>query len=176
MPRYPIDLQQPLEKASLVLISPYSCSFRFLLFCLSTLFPDPSPRFFCGFKKKGGGWRPAGAATARLRSLNPPLLFSGAVGALTAAAVGAAGVQGCQKLVATVAQLGVHQRQTVAEAGATVVAAEGFAADAQRRRPLSPATPGFVRSDALPSELPAGVTRPYAAGAHPGLSTSICRP
>ena len=41
---------------------------------------------------------------------------------------------------------------------------------------LSPATPGSMRFDALPSELPAGVTRPYAGWCHPGLSTSICRP
>ena len=45
MPRYPIELQQPLEKASLVLISPYSCSFRFLLFCLLA----PSPALPCAF-------------------------------------------------------------------------------------------------------------------------------
>ena len=30
---------------------------------------------------------------------------------------------------------------------------------------LSPATPGSMRSDAQASQLPAGVTRPYAAGA-----------
>ena len=39
-------------------------------------FSRPFPVLFWGLKKKGGKRRPAGAPSARLRSLNPPLLFS----------------------------------------------------------------------------------------------------
>ena len=75
MPRYPIELQQPLEKASLVLISPYSCSFRFLLFCLLAPFPGPSLCFFGGLKRRGASGDPLEPPARACGPLIPPSFF-----------------------------------------------------------------------------------------------------
>ena len=75
MPRYPIELQQPLEKASLVLISPYSCSFRFLLFCLLAPFPGPSLCFLGGLKRRGASGDPLEPPARACGPLIPPSFF-----------------------------------------------------------------------------------------------------
>ena len=75
MPRYPIELQQPLAKASLVLISPYSCSFRFLLFCLLAPFPGPSLCFFGGLKRRGASGDPLEPPARACGPLIPPSFF-----------------------------------------------------------------------------------------------------
>ena len=76
MPRYPIELQQLLEKASLVLISPYSCcSFRFLLFCLLAPFPGPSLCFFGGLKRRGASGDPLEPPARACGPLIPPSFF-----------------------------------------------------------------------------------------------------